>query len=271
MLRRIDHIVVVVRELAQAVAGYEQAGFTVVPGGEHVGGATHNALVSFADGTYFELIAFKEPDRPQEHRWWERLRRGEGLVDYALGSDDLNVDAEQIAKRGLAVRGPADGGRQRPDGKELIWRSFFLGSGAGRTGLPFVIQDVTPRELRVPGGDATRHRLPVTRVAGLTLAVSDLAAASRELGAALGTLGEATDARGERAARRFALGEQWLELLQPASAASAAGSRIQALGEGPYEVVLAGDRVAEPGSGKLIDGDLNGARIRVASVASPRD
>src|SRR5579871_5065494 len=105
MLRYIDHIVVVVRDLASAVANYERAGFTVVPGGEHVGGATHNALVSFADGTYFELIAFKQADQPQEHRWWERLRKGEGLVDYALGSDDLNADADRIEHAGLAVRG----------------------------------------------------------------------------------------------------------------------------------------------------------------------
>src|SRR5713226_4904491 len=164
MLRSIDHIVVVVRDLAQAVANYEQAGFTVVPGGEHVGGATHNALVAFADGTYFELIAFKEPDRPREHRWWERLRQGEGLVDYALGSDDLNGDADRIARGGLSVRGPVDGGRKRPDGRQLIWRSFMLGSGVGQSTLPFVIQDVTPRELRVPGDEATHHRLPVTRV-----------------------------------------------------------------------------------------------------------
>ncbi len=263
MLRYIDHIVVVVRDLGQAVANYENAGFTVVAGGEHVGGATHNALISFANGTYFELIAFKEPDRPQEHRWWERLQRGEGLVDYALGSDDLDADAEAVARRGLAVRGPADGGRQRPDGKQLIWRSFFLGSGAGQTALPFVIQDVTPRELRVPGGAATRHALAVTRVAGLSLAVRDLAAAADELSRLLGQTGERNDPRGEADARRFSLGAQWLELIQPGSPSSEVGARIAALGEGPYEVVLAGAAGAEPGSGTLLAGQLNGARLRV--------
>src|SRR5437660_936973 len=129
MLRSIDHIVILARDLAEASANYTRAGFTVTPGGEHLAGTTHNALVTFADGTYFELIAFKNPDQPQEHRWWDRLRRGEGLVDYALGSDSLDADAQRVGAAHLPIRGPADGGRVRPDGIRIAWRSFFLGSG----------------------------------------------------------------------------------------------------------------------------------------------
>ncbi len=271
MLQSIDHVVVVVRELARASADYEQAGFAVTPGGEHAGGATHNALVAFADGTYIELIAFKAPDQPQEHRWWERLQRGEGLVDYALLSDDLDRDAERARQRGLAVRGPVDGGRRRPDGQEIAWRSFFLGTGAGRTALPFVIQDVTARELRVPGGSATRHRLPTTGVAGLVLVVARLDQAASELAALLGDAGEPGEANGERARRRFRLGldrvvgrpRQWLELVEPASAASPAGQRLAALGEGPFELVLAG--AGEATTGELLAGPLHGAHLRLGA------
>ena len=56
MIRQIDHIVILVNELEQAIADYTGLGFTVVRGGDHPGGATHNALVVFADGAYFELI-----------------------------------------------------------------------------------------------------------------------------------------------------------------------------------------------------------------------
>ncbi|MCW5883173.1 MAG: VOC family protein, partial [Anaerolineae bacterium] len=59
MLKGIDHIVILVHDLAQAQADYAALGFTVVPGGEHTGGATHNARVAFADGSYVELLAFK--------------------------------------------------------------------------------------------------------------------------------------------------------------------------------------------------------------------
>ena len=265
MLQSIDHIVVVVRNLADASADYARAGFTVTPGGEHVGGATHNALISFADGTYFELIAFTRPDEPQEHRWWKRLARGEGLVDYALLASDLDVEADRVRAAGLPLRGPSDGGRLRPDGQSLVWRSFFPGPGVGASVMPFVIQDVTPRALRVPGGPATRHRLGATRVAGLSLVVSGLDLASSEFAALLGgNAGEPIDPRGEGAALRFGLGQQWLDLIEPANAASSAGRRLTSLGEGPYEVVLSRASGAAPGDGQLLADGLHGARIRVA-------
>ena len=49
MLRGIDHIVILVDDLDQAIQSYTEAGFTVIPGGEHTGGATHNALVAFRE------------------------------------------------------------------------------------------------------------------------------------------------------------------------------------------------------------------------------
>jgi catechol 2,3-dioxygenase-like lactoylglutathione lyase family enzyme len=263
VLRKIDHVVIVVRDLERAIVGYRDAGFTVNFGGEHVGGLTHNALISFADGSYFELIAFKQPDQPQEHRWYERLQMGEGLVDYALLSDNLDAEAARVEAARLPIRGPSDGGRHRPDGQWIAWRSFVLGNGVGSNALPFVIQDVTPRELRVPGGEATRHRLGVSRVAGLSLVVSNIQAAVAELTTALGTTAQAIDPREESAAARFTVGDQWLELVHPGSIATEAGQRLAAHGEGPYEVVL-GTADAAPGVGQLLAGALHGARIRIA-------
>ena len=41
---------------------------------------------------------------------------GEGTVDYALLSADLNAEAARLRQTGVAVDGPRDGGRARPDG-----------------------------------------------------------------------------------------------------------------------------------------------------------
>jgi len=267
MLRGIDHIVIVVRDLAQASADYERAGFTVTPGGEHTGGATHNALISFADGAYLELIAFKEPDRPQEHRWWSRLAQGEGLATYALGAEDVTAAAEAMRGRGLDVRGPNENGRLRPDGRRLAWRAISAAPDAGYPALPFVIEDVTPRELRVPGGAATQHRLPVRRLSGVTHLVADLDSAAGAATALLGVegrpAGSAVDGAG--AATLFAFGEQWIELVQPGSTGGVLAERLSAAGEGPYEIVLGGERPAAPGGGELLPAELtHGARIRVA-------
>ena len=67
MLKGIDHIVIAVPDLERASRNYETLGFTVVPGGRHPVG-TCNALISFSDGAYIELIAFYEAN--PEHRWW---------------------------------------------------------------------------------------------------------------------------------------------------------------------------------------------------------
>ena len=82
---RLDHIVIAVADLEQAIADYRKLGFTVYPGGTHHGGASHNALVVFADGSYFELIAYLKPS--PDVRWWKLLSSsGEGFVDFALES-----------------------------------------------------------------------------------------------------------------------------------------------------------------------------------------
>lgn len=263
--QRIDHIVIAVRELAQASADYEAAGFTVTPGGEHTGGATHNALVTFDDGAYFELIAFKEPDRPQPHRWWEKMANGEGLVDFALLADDLAAEAARLRDAGIAIEGPVDGGRLRPDGQRIAWRTV-LPSTAVESPLPFLIEDVTPRELRVPGGAAARHRLDVAGVAGIVVAVADLDHRAPLFASLLGPGEPATNGatEGVRRAHRFGLGErQWIELVEPDDANNSIGRHLRARGEGPYEIVLDG---AERGS--LLAPDwTHGARIRIAGSA----
>lgn len=262
VLLRIDHVVVVVQDLASAVADYQRAGFTVTPGGEHVGGDTHNALIPFGDGTYFELIAFKEPRRPQEHRWWPRLSRGEGLVDYALLSSDLDAEAARLRDNGMSFTGPVDGGRARPDGQLLAWRSIFLGKGVGGSALPFVIQDVTRRELRVPDEEATRHPNGVAGVAGLTVLVSDLAGAGAGLEELLGiswTTGESAGGR----SMRFPIGQQWIELFQPNDAAGPAAEYLHRFGDSPYQVELTRGRSALPGKGASMPGNLHGALLAI--------
>ena len=65
---RLDHIVIAVADLDSAIADYRKLGFTVFPGGTHHGGASQNALVVFADGSYFELIAYLKPS--PDVRWF---------------------------------------------------------------------------------------------------------------------------------------------------------------------------------------------------------
>ncbi|WP_395681367.1 VOC family protein [Inquilinus sp.] len=239
----LDHVVIAVRDLERTVADYAALGFTVVPGGEHTHGASHNALIVFADGAYIELIAFRRPN--PEFRWWRVLdRAGDGLVDFALLPGDIVADVAAAKARGLALEGPTDGGRLRPDGERLEWRT----ARAATSDLPFLCGDVTPRRLRVPEGDVRRHANGALGVAGIEIAVADPAASARRYEALLGTDPGASIDLGPS----INLGDgQSVTLLGP----DRAGVALEARGEGPVSLRL---RVA-PGSAT---GDLDPARTR---------
>ncbi len=239
-MQGIDHIVIAVRDLAAASDNYARLGFTVTLGGEHTGGATHNALISFADGAYFELIAFREPDRPQEHKWWATFAKGEGTVDFALLSESVDFEGDRLTQAGIEIDGPHDGGRLRPDGQRIAWRN--LGLTAASAPLPFLIEDVTSRDLRVPTGAATEHDLGVTGIAGLILLVDAFDRASGPYQTLLDTAGESPTPtiNGVRRARRFRFGSQWIELAEADPSASELQQHVRERGAGPYEIVLAG-------------------------------
>ena len=177
----IDHIVMLVADLAAATSDYTQRGFTVVPGGEHTDGATHNALIALADGSYLELIAFKRV--APEHRWWRHTAHGEGPIDWALLPSEIASDIAALQARGLAYTGPNDGGRLRPDGQELRWQTGLAPSSE----LPFLCADVTPRALRVPQGAAQLHANGATSLRQIIISVRDIAASSKRYAALLNT------------------------------------------------------------------------------------
>lgn len=246
MVRAIDHIIIAVRDLAEASDDYRKAGFTVTPGGDHVSGDTHNSLVTFGDGAYFELIAFKDPNQKQAHRWWGKLQIGEGVVDYALLSDDLNAEARKLLAAGVSVEGPRNGGRKRPDGQEIAWKT--LGLDDNDVPLPFILEDVTDHDLRVPPGAAARHALGSGGVAGLTILVPDLDKATPIYTALLGSSGSVSTPRfdGAKRGRKFSLGNQWIEIVEPLPSATALQQHIRDRGAAPYEIVLLSDATQDP-------------------------
>jgi catechol 2,3-dioxygenase-like lactoylglutathione lyase family enzyme len=187
VLTRLDHLVILVRDLERAVRGYEELGFAVAPGGEHADGLTRNALIPFEDGSYLELVAFLDPEDLRDNVWGWRafLPSGGGLIDYCAASDDLVAEVRGLEGSGIGVEGPDEGGRRRPDGTEIRWRIARV-SQEGRL-LPFLIEDLTPRSLRVPGGPAARHPNGATGISRLELAAPDANVAARSLAALLGT------------------------------------------------------------------------------------
>ena len=234
MISGIDHLVILVGALEAAVAGYEELGFRVTPGGEHADGLTRNALVPFADGTYLELVSFVDPADTRDNAWGWRpfLEKGGGLVDHCAASDDLAADARHLAAAGFEVSGPDEGGRRLPDGAEIRWRIARVRQ-VGRA-MPFLIEDLTPRSLRVPGGKATEHPNGARGIARLLLAVHRAANARASL-AALAAVEKPEG--GPEDTLRF--GRHELTLV---ASGGNAQRRLETLGPGPLAVELAATR-----------------------------
>ena len=248
---QLDHVVLMVENLAQGTEQYAAQGFTVTPGGEHTHGNTHNALIALQDGVYLELLAFKVP-HATPHRW-DRYRAFPGVIDYCLGFASVAGAVRDINARGLDYPAPIETGRLRPDGVELRWRSSQLADQ--ERGLPFLIEDVTPRSLRVPGGGrpqvagapvygagadvpggaAANHANGASGVAQLEVLVPDLARARSDFSALLGSEG-----RGEEAALIFDLEGVPLRLTAP-EAGSAECKLLAARGAGAWRLTLHGN------------------------------
>ncbi len=246
MVTGIDHVVILVRNLDDAIESYRRLGFQVSRGGEHPGG-THNALVGFANGTYLELIAFQEPEKPSDHRWYSYLAMGGGLVDFALGASDVEEELKRLQSHGVDYRGPMPGARKRPDGQEIAWRMAW--PPEDRAGdLPFMIDDITPRDLRVPSGDAAKHPNGVTGVRSLVIAVRDLDEASKEFSAITGSQPSERSLDGELMAETcaFQAGQQTLVLAYPTSPRSLIARRIQQKGDGPFQAIFGTDSADVP-------------------------
>lgn len=229
----LDHIVIAVANLDEAVADYRALGFTVYPGGEHHGGASHNALVIFADGSYFEIIAYRR--RAPENRWWAVLDgAGEGFVDFAISPENMQRELDAARLRGLAVSDATPGGRLRPDGARLDWMS----ARSQTNDLPFWCSDVTPRALRVPEGPMRKHANGAQGVGRILVTVKDAAVSAARYIALLGA--DAVSARDGGA--QVKMGDLSIELIAPRDEAER--RRLAARGEGPVAVTLRGERAA---------------------------
>ena len=233
MFKGIDHLVIVVNDLDQAANDYRRLGFTVVPGGKHPAGS-HNALIAFTDGSYLEIISFYR--EATDHRWWNPLKQGERLVDYCMQTDDLAGDTRRLRECGVAINDPVPWSRIRPDGYELEWM-LSLATGSHRGFAPFLIQDVTAREERIPR--QSEHENGAVGIGTLTLAVEDLSKIDHWYQTILGippqpVADDALEAQG----LCFTVGLHRLECMMPVTAQSPLVDWLRVYGPSPYAATL---------------------------------
>jgi hypothetical protein len=190
------------------------------------------------------LVAFTDPERAASTFWGEAVRKlkvGEGLAGYVLSSEDLEADVLQIRGRGLEIADPQEGSRTRPDGELVLWKTAIAG-GTPAGILPFLIQDITPRELRSqPPQEGLGTHLSVKEVIVATRNVEVARQSYREL---VGiepryVQNTARDLSGYR------VNTSWgsIILAHPERKANAMSDQLAQRGEGLYAINLVADDV----------------------------
>lgn len=231
----LDHAVIVVKNLDRAVDDYTKLGFDVVRGGVHPTGGTHNALIPMGDGTYIELIGFFRPN--PSHRWWSTYVNGGGLIDFCTGTDDIQKTTDAFRAAGVGMSDPQPNQRVRPDGVVLRWTASSPTKSAIFQ-VPFLLQDITPRDERVPPAPPS-HPNGVVGIRKLTIAVKDVKPIRRWYSKIVGEPGAKVD-RPDLDARgvRFSVGGHEVELLAPKRSHGPLAEWLRSHPPSPYSITL---------------------------------
>ena len=171
---RLDHVMIVVRDLERAAKAYRGLGFRVIDGGRHTGMGTYNKILRFGLD-YLELLAIyseEEAERFASRRAIrDFLRERQGAFTYALAVRGMRADATAGEDRE----------RKRPDGSVLRWRTAYQNLMGQQPVQPFLIEwEESDAELlaryqreREAGG----HPNGALEWTGITVGVPDVALA----------------------------------------------------------------------------------------------
>jgi catechol 2,3-dioxygenase-like lactoylglutathione lyase family enzyme len=176
---QIDHVTVAGSDIRKLQAGLAAIGIASVYGGAHINNTTEMALAPLPDGAYLELMALRRNADPRlagQHVWARFLKGDAGPCAWALREKDLPAEVRRLKAAGIQVSEPVASGRERPDGVRLDWETSDIGGGVRGAFFPFLIHDLTSRDLRAfpqgkPAGGDFRG---ISRV---VIAVRDLDAA----------------------------------------------------------------------------------------------
>jgi hypothetical protein len=147
----IDHTLVGVRDLEAARATWETLGFTCTPRGRHIGWGTGNYCIMLETG-YIELLGIVDPSQFLNNLDGF-LKRREGLMGLAFGTDDPARCAEALKQSGVAFEGPKGLKRklELPEGEVLPEFELLYLDREATPGLSaFITHHLTPTLIRRP-------------------------------------------------------------------------------------------------------------------------
>jgi catechol 2,3-dioxygenase-like lactoylglutathione lyase family enzyme len=148
MLRALDHVIVLVRDLDAASRSYAALlGRHPSWRGEHPEGGTANVLFRL-ENTYLELLSPRPGGGPASLLEARLKERGEGLMGLAFATEDAHRCQAEMRRRGLHPLDPRRGsGRNSDSGAVRQWENVVLPGEDSRGVLLFAIEHRSPPEL----------------------------------------------------------------------------------------------------------------------------
>ncbi|MFY9716780.1 MAG: VOC family protein [Thermoplasmata archaeon] len=130
---KLDHAMVMVRDLQAASDDFARLGFRVLSGSRFPMGI-ENAIIPFgAPGPYLELVSVYRPGSTQIQDNEEFLAQGEGAMYVGLETTSAAEVADRLRGIGLEIGGPTPGTIQyegRTERSPALWNSVTIQHGA---------------------------------------------------------------------------------------------------------------------------------------------
>lgn len=138
----LDHIIWVVPDLAAYAKQLEaMAGVAPSYGGEHSNGVTANYLLSLGPCTYLEIAGPRPGLTPPEMGDRAETYAVAHAAGFALAMRDAQAGSTYLKSYGLEPGSVRTGGRGKPDGTMLSWRTVSLpGLDFGKGTFQFAIE-----------------------------------------------------------------------------------------------------------------------------------
>jgi Glyoxalase-like domain len=124
LLKRVDHLVYATPDLEASVNDLEsRLGVRAVPGGQHPGRGTRNALLGIGKRSYLEIVG-PDPSQPRGDtaRWFGiDDMTSPRLITWAANATNLDEVIAHAGRNGLHLGAVTPGRRMRSDGVILSW------------------------------------------------------------------------------------------------------------------------------------------------------
>ena len=124
-VRKVDHLIYATPDLNLGIDKLEELlGVRAIPGGQHPGHGTRNALIRLGGRSFLEVLGpDPEQPRPKRPRWFGL----DGLLTprlngWAAAESNLDEVVGKAAAAGVKLGAIHEGRRENPDGAVLSWR-----------------------------------------------------------------------------------------------------------------------------------------------------